>query len=314
MYELAEEMLAADDSTARLIRLVGAQGLSVRWPGEARADLADGRRLGQLLAGAADDAIAGALGSGPGRGLFEVAVGDREAVRAGLACGGRISLLVQPPTDIPARAWESFARRDDVGLVTELSGRQVGPTRLLDDPAVPVEVREAATANGAGTWTGVVSAGGREYFVATYRALTRLVIVGEGLLAGALSAQAALLGWRATVCSDPAQAVPLAGSLGPADLIVVLSHDPGTDVAALAAALTSRAAYVGALGSRHTQARRQEGLAARGVDGSRIHGPAGLDIGSSTPAEVAVAICAEALAVKTASGGGSLRDRPGPIH
>ena len=315
MYELADEVLRSDPGEPPvLVRLVDARGLSARWPGEARVCFADGRRVGELLAGAIDDGLADALGQGDPAGLLTLAIGDEAAVRSGLACGGEVRLLVHRTTDIPLPVWQSFAQHADVALATEISAGTVGATAPADDPALPAAVRDAAATNRGQTWTGIVAEDGREFFVANYRAGTELLVVGEGLLAAALADQAGLLGWQATVCGDRGRALECAGRLGPADVVVVLSHDPDTDVALLATAVSSPAAYVGALGSRHTQERRRESLSAQGVDYRRVHGPAGLDIGSSTPAEVALAICAEALSVKTASPGGSLRDKSGPIH
>jgi xanthine dehydrogenase accessory factor len=92
----------------------------------------------------------------------------------------------------------------------------------------------------------------------------------------------------------------------------------------LSAALSSQAGYIGALGSRRTQQARADWLAYRGItDLDRVHGPAGLDIGASSPPEIAISILAEALAtasgamsLATASGetSMSLRDREGAIH
>ena len=100
----------------------------------------------------------------------------------------------------------------------------------------------------------------------------------------------------------------------------MLSHDRATDVPALAAALGGNAGYVGALGSRHTQAARRDGLEERGVSPDaldRIHGPAGLDIDAHTPAEIAVSIVAEIVMTRGARSGGtggSISRRDGPVH
>ena len=84
---------------------------------------------------------------------------------------------------------------------------------------------------------------------------------------------------------------------------------------ALRAALAGEVGYIGALGSRRTQQSRADWLAYRGItDLDRVHGPAGLDIGANTPAEIAVSIIAEALAVASGEERGSLRERPGSIH
>jgi xanthine dehydrogenase accessory factor len=144
-----------------------------------------------------------------------------------------------------------------------------------------------------------------------------MLVVGDGLIADALAASAGLLGWPVQVTNDAAQAVTAAAELHRSDAVVVLSHDRAVDGPALSAALDGRAGYVGGLGSRHTQAARWEWLTEHGVPESeqaRVHGPAGLDIDAHTPAEIAVSIVAEILAVRSGSTGGSLGQRGGPVH
>jgi xanthine dehydrogenase accessory factor len=80
----------------------------------------------------------------------------------------------------------------------------------------------------------------------------------------------------------------------------LLAHDPKFEVPALDVALRSRAAYIGAIGSRKTSAERRARLRASGYDEeqvARVHGPVGLEIGAKTPAEIAVSILAEIIAV-----------------
>ena len=89
--------------------------------------------------------------------------------------------------------------------------------------------------------------------------------------------------------------------MGPQDYIVILSHDPKFDVPALHIALRSRAAYVGLIGSRTTRAKRKAALRGEGfseAELARIHGPVGLDLGGREPAEIALAILAESVAVR----------------
>lgn len=147
---------------------------------------------------------------------------------------------------------------------------------------------------------------------------TQLLIVGEGEVATALREVARLLGWRPVLVDSAGAARDAARELGPSDAAVVTSHHDGVDGPALEACLHSEAAYVGGMGSRRTQARRAQWLLEHGVPQEAvdsIHGPAGLDIGADTPAEIAVSIISEAVAVlRGAHGGASLRDRSGAIH
>ena len=99
--------------------------------------------------------------------------------------------------------------------------------------------------------------------------------------------------------------------------MIVLTHDEKFDVPALAAALRSDAFYVAALGSRVAQASRRARLLEVGItepELERLYGPAGLDIGAESPAETAVSIMAEVLAVRAGRGGGPLRTSSARIH
>lgn len=143
----------------------------------------------------------------------------------------------------------------------------------------------------------------------------RLVVVGKGEVADALSRMAELLGWGTTVV---AALESLAAALPGAQAVVVTSHDDEVDAAAIGAALRSGADYVGAMGSRARQARRRGWLLENGFtksDLDRVHGPAGLDIGANSPAEIALAIMAELVAVaRDVPAPGSLKEGSGPIH
>jgi xanthine dehydrogenase accessory factor len=99
--------------------------------------------------------------------------------------------------------------------------------------------------------------------------------------------------------------------------IVVLTHEDRFDIPALRGALETDAFYIGALGARRNQARRRERLLEQGVseeDFERISGPSGLDIGAHSPAETAVSILAEILAVRARRSGGRLKESKGRIH
>jgi len=158
-----------------------------------------------------------------------------------------------------------------------------------------------------------------EWFLHDFPPTPRLVVVGAVHLAQTLAQHARLLGLVVSVI-DPRAAFatterfpgcelirswPGAAfeTLGPDrhTAVVVLSHDTKFDDPALAAALRSPVFYVGALGSRKTQAARRERLAAAGFTAAeleRIHGPVGLAIGAVGAGEIAIAILAEIIAVR----------------
>jgi xanthine dehydrogenase accessory factor len=104
--------------------------------------------------------------------------------------------------------------------------------------------------------------------------------------------------------------------LGSGDAVAVLSHDPKFDEPAIVEAVRRGARYVGAVGSRRSQAARRERLLDAGLtleDLGRLRGPIGLDLGGREPVETALAIIAEVVAARRGGSGGPLRDRTGRI-
>jgi len=143
-----------------------------------------------------------------------------------------------------------------------------------------------------------------------------VLVVGDGPVAAVLVPMLETLGWS----PHPATTLPeVVAALPACDAVVVLSHHEEVDAAAIAAALGAGTAYVGAMGSRRTQARRREWLLLHGVDEgalAALHAPIGLDLGADEPGEIAVSILAELVAVRHDRTGavGSVADRDGPIH
>ena len=106
-------------------------------------------------------------------------------------------------------------------------------------------------------------------------------------------------------------------ALEAADHLVILTHDPKIDDPAISLALNLNVGYLGALGSRRTQEKRNQRLREAGntdeqID--RIYGPVGLDIGAHSPAETAVAILAEIIGYRSGRGGQPLKHTTGRIH
>jgi xanthine dehydrogenase accessory factor len=99
--------------------------------------------------------------------------------------------------------------------------------------------------------------------------------------------------------------------------IVVVAHDAKIDLPALQCALQSDVAYIGLLGSRRSQSVRRRSLEELGYSANtlaRIHGPAGLDVGATSNAQVACSILAEILSVLNDRSAAPLRSVSGPIH
>ena len=141
-----------------------------------------------------------------------------------------------------------------------------------------------------------------------------VLVVGGGEVATALSSIAEALGWHATVVDTLDDAV---AALPDTDTVVVLSHHDDVDGPAIAAALEGGTSYIGAMGSRKTQERRRAWMLDHGVSESqleRVHAPVGLNIGANTPAEIALSIAAEIVAVRRGVSGGSLKGHSGPLH
>ena len=175
-------------------------------------------------------------------------------------------------------------------------------------------------------------------FIDVFAPPPRMIIFGAVDFTRALVKVGKVLGYRVTVCdARPVFATKMrfpeadevvaqwpnkylatvASQLGPLDAVCVLTHDHKFDVPAIEAALKTRVGYLGAMGSRKTNAERTQLLLDAGVDASRVHeimAPIGIDIGARTPEETAIAICAEIIALRSGVEVNSLRDPPGPIH
>ena len=226
-------------------------------------------------------------------------------------------------------------------LFTVLDGERAGAKLLALESGEtsgdgPADLARHASALLRGGRSRELELDGRRVFAEVYGPPPRLLVYGAVDSAEALCAAAKLLGWT-TIVADArakfatAERLPSADTLlvawpdeafaeaapDHATAVVVLTHDDKFDVPALQAALASEAFYVGAIGSRRTQARRRERLLEVGLDEEallRIAGPTGLDIGAETIQETAVSILAEILAARAGRSGGPLRDSAQRIH
>jgi len=212
-----------------------------------------------------------------------------------------------------------LAAKRPVVLVTHLGTGEARPVHPFDGdgegvaPAVLEAARLAAQEDQSRAFE---SPEGR-VFLRVYNPPVQVIIVGAVHVAQALAPMVQLVGYDVLVV-DPRSAfatearfpaVPLSTEwpdealagvgLGRRTAVVTMTHDPKIDDPALEAALRSESFYIGALGSKKTQAARRERLAGRGFDEAalaRIHGPVGLSVGAVSTAEIAVAILAQVVA------------------
>ena len=263
-------------------------------------------------------------------------IADELGFEVGLSCGGSIDVLIEP--FVADAEWDAARRTVErqetavyaVGLgpapligrklVGPVQGRAIGSIATALDSQLADESDRLLRTGG----TKVVSLPWQDeeaqVFLEVLRPSPSLLIVGATHVAISLCRLATEVGFEVTVIDArsalateerfpdanrlihawPEEAlanVPLDGYSS----LVVLTHDPKFDVPALACALQSQARYIGAQGSRVTHEGRKQQLREQGFsddDLARVRSPIGLDIGSRTPAELALSILAEVLAVQ----------------
>ncbi len=284
-------------------RPVGAQ-LAISGRGEIAGSVSGGCVEGAVVAEAQE-----ALGDGLAR-IMEFGVSDDNAFAAGLACGGRIRVLVEPiaATALSASMLADLvAARAERRAIAYVVNTETWRRRL----AGADEFRERFRADKSG-----FEADGAT-FVAIHNPPLRLFVVGAVHIAQALIPMARLAGHDVTLI-DPRTTFATPARFPGVDIrvdypdevfegaeglrldarsaLVTLSHDPKIDDPGLIAALCAPVYYIGALGSRRTHGARVARLEAAGfgqVEIARIHAPVGLDIGARSPAEIAIATLAQ---------------------
>lgn len=294
MFDIALPVAACHRSGTRadIGWVVATEGVPAGDPNRTVAFTPGGGRLGGIDNSIIDGALSAYAGLGDAARLVEVDVSEVDALIAGLGGPGKVTAVVAPAEVLPERLWKLATDRDTFCLVGQVNGDSVGRFEVFaeGDADLPEAVAEALSGP-AGTRQ---SEGA---LIGVFRASPRLVVVGSSPIADALSDLGVLLGWQTSVHGSVGQATGVIASMAEIDMVVVAAHDLELAGAALLAAMDSRAGYIGSVGSRQMQENRADWLAYRGVtELDRISGPAGIDIGASTPAEIAVSIAAEAIA------------------
>jgi xanthine dehydrogenase accessory factor len=306
MREVATELRRwreRGDTSVALATLVGVQGSAPRPLGSKLAVSEQGELAGSVSGGCVENEVyeeaRAVLASGTPK-LLSYGISDEQAWTVGLPCGGEIEVFVERPD------WDELEEL----LEAVDSGARVTRSTVLDESG--------------------------RVFVEELGPPGRLVVFGAVDTAEFLCRGAKELGWRTVVADARSrfatrERIPSADELlvewpdevlerdppDSATAVVVLSHEDRFDIPALVGALRSDAFYVGALGARRNQERRRERLLGAGLDEhelERISGPTGLDIGAESPAETAVSILAEILAVRAGRSGGRLKQAKGQIH
>lgn len=308
MLTVAERWLDAGKGVA-LATVVQTWGSAPRPVGAQLAVSDEAEIMGSVSGGCVEGAVVEdaleAMDDGTCR-ILEFGVSDDDAFAVGLACGGTIRVMVEPVD------------------------RGAGPSRDLIHQLIRARASRAAVGleTDTATWTRRVltydDAPGRfdtdrsgfddSRFVHVRNPSLRLIVVGGVHIAQPLIQMAQLAGYDSTLI-DPREAFASAVRFPGVDLIhdwpdaamtalapdhrtavVTLTHDPKLDDPALHVALKSGAFYIGALGSTRTHSKRVARLQERGfteTEIGRLDAPVGLDIGSQSPAEIAISVMAE---------------------
>ena len=287
-----------------LATVIKTWGSSPRPPGSLMAMNSSGQFVGSVSGGCVEDTLLaryrdGEL-AGPAPTMVDFGVDRQQASRMGLPCGGRLEVLIEQLSG-PESVAPLLEQLRDGALVTRRVSLATGEVELQPgDGSTEFQLSETAVAK-------------------TFGPAWQLLLIGDGQLARHLASMARHLDYRVTICDQRENFAPLTpladvqySRLMPDDAvqglsdqartaIVTLAHDPRQDDLGLSAALESQAFYIGALGSSRSAQARCERLASLGYSTqqlARIHGPAGLHIGSKRPAEIAVSILAQITAIR----------------
>lgn len=327
-----------------LATVVAVKRSAPRAPGAKMAVSSSGEIAGGVSGGCVEGAvveIAEGVMRGDGPQLVHFGIADSEAWDVGLPCGGEIDVWIQAYE--PGR-FEEVARQDGrAAEVTLLEGARPGAKLVVEADGArsgslgaPELDDEAGRLAGEVIWSDASERHG-ELFIDVVAPPPRLILFGAVDIAAPLCTLARATGWRPYVVDPrarfataerfpaaveviaawPEEAFARIGGVDPATSIVVLTHDPKLDDAALSIALRSPARFVGAMGSRRAQAARRERLLAAGLadeELERLSAPVGLDLGAIGREETALSILSEVVAARHGHGGGRLAEASGRIH
>ena len=322
MNEQADDIEVLDGALAwlqsgqrvALATVIRTWGSSPRPPGSLLAMNEAGQFIGSVSGGCVEESLVARYRDGELAGsessvstptMVDFGIDSQEASRMGLPCGGRLELLVEEQAGTDLIEQLLFRLRNG-----ELVARRVD----LASGEVSIEAVSLRPGD-----AGIEFQVSKTEVVKTFGPTWQLLLIGDGQLARHLASMALHLDYRVCIC-DPRESFvslkPLANVHYSGEMpddavqglsnqrrtaIVTLSHDPRQDDLGLSAALESQAFYIGALGSNRSAQARDRRLLSLGYSPEqidRIHGPAGLTIGSKRPAEIALSILAQITAIR----------------
>jgi xanthine dehydrogenase accessory factor len=311
-----------------VVRVLDKHGFGTVESGQLLVAGPGGAVAGGVYRGALDPVavpLAGAATTAPA--ARDAHVAEEPAVAAGLACAGGARLLGHPlPAALAEALGEALAQGRPAALASSADGSAqlvltgpelAAPAGTLGSSAVDDGVRGMACSllrRGA-TVTERITEGGLDVLLDLWVPVPTVLVVGSGAIGEALLAQAALLGWGGHRVTDLDEARAALAGFTEADVLVLLDHAPRFD-ALLIDGVRRGQGFLGALGSRRTQTARRERLTRAGLSEAEIgtlHAPVGLDLAARTPAETAVSIVAEVIAVRGGRAGVALGGTEGRI-
>lgn len=346
MKEILPEISRWSDRGDRIAvaTVVDVRKSAPRAPGAKMAVSEQGEIAGGVSGGCVEGAVVEiaeqVMGGAPPQ-LVHFGIADSEAWDVGLPCGGEIDVFVQAYQ--PSRFDEIARQGGRAAEVTMLEGPQLGAKLLIDADGgrwgslgSPELDDDAARMAEELLWTDTSERRGSMFIDVVFPA-PRLILFGAVDIAAHLCTLARDCGWRPYVVDPrarfatqerfpdaeqviaawPEEAFAQLGGVDPATSIVVLTHDPKLDDAALTIALRSPARFVGAMGSRRAQAARRERLLAAGIGDEeleRLSAPVGLDLGAVGREETALSILAEVVSARHGREGGRLGGGAGRVH
>lgn len=202
----------------------------------------------------------------------------------------------------PAKVGAKILVRADGATVGTAGGGRLEQAIIADARAALAEGKSRLThytlREEGGDAIGVLCGGEVRVFIEVFAPRPTLLIVGGGHIGEPLAEMARLLNYDVRVVDARAERGSALDSVSVNEhtYIVLVTEDYATDEAALRAVIESPAPYIGMIGSRRKCRMVLEHLRAEGVAEHllvRVRAPIGLDLGGTTPAEIALAILAE---------------------